>query len=67
MNAKKMSLYFLGGVPIQYFRLDPIDPRSSLDTYLYVFAFKETLNTMGIIDIFGVLSTTGIKDEFVRL
>ena len=25
-----MSLYFLGGGPIQYFGLDPIDPRSSL-------------------------------------
>ena len=29
MSVKEMSLYFLGGVPIQYFGLDPIDPRSS--------------------------------------
>ena len=31
MSVKERSLYFLGGVPIQYFGLDPIDPRSSLD------------------------------------
>ena len=29
MSVKELSLYFLGGVPIQYFGLDPIDPRSS--------------------------------------
>ena len=29
MNIKEISLYFLGSVPIQYFGLDPIDPRSS--------------------------------------
>ena len=29
MSVKEVSLYFLGGVPIQYFRLDPIDPQSS--------------------------------------
>ena len=26
---EEVSLYFLGGGPIQYFGLDPIDPRSS--------------------------------------
>ena len=30
MSVKEMSLFFSGGVPIQYFGLDPIDPRSSL-------------------------------------
>ena len=30
MSVKEVSLYFLGGVPIQYFGIDPIDPRSSL-------------------------------------
>ena len=29
MSVKEVSLYFLGGVPFQYFGLDPIDPRSS--------------------------------------
>ncbi len=29
MSVEKISLYFLGGDPIQYFGLDPIDPRSS--------------------------------------
>ena len=33
MSVKEMSLYFLGGVPIQYFKLDPIDPWSS---YVYL-------------------------------
>ena len=28
-SSKYMSLYFLGGVPIQSFGLDPINPRSS--------------------------------------
>ena len=26
MSVKEVSLYFLGGGPIQYFGLDPIDP-----------------------------------------
>ena len=26
MSVKEVSLYFLGGVPIQYFGLDPINP-----------------------------------------
>ena len=26
MSVQEMSLYFLGGVPIQYFGLDPIAP-----------------------------------------
>ena len=30
MSVKEMSLYSLGGDPIQYFGLDPINPRSSL-------------------------------------
>ena len=34
MSIKEMSLYFLGGIPIQYFGLDPIDPRSS--NFLFV-------------------------------
>ena len=29
MSVEEVSSYFLGGVPIQYFGLDPIDPRSS--------------------------------------
>ena len=29
MSVKEVSLNFLGGVPIQYFGLDPIDPQSS--------------------------------------
>ena len=28
------SLFFLGGGPIQYFGLDPIDPRSSQSLFL---------------------------------
>ena len=28
---EEVSLYFLGGDPIQYFGLDPIDPRSSCE------------------------------------
>ena len=31
MSVEEVSLYFLGGVPIQYYGLDPIDPRSSFD------------------------------------
>ena len=30
MTVLEVSLNFLGGVPIQYFGIDPIDPRSSL-------------------------------------
>ena len=29
LSVKEVSLYFLGGVPIQYFGLDPINPQSS--------------------------------------
>ena len=29
MSVKEMSIYFLGGVRIHFFGLDPIDPRSS--------------------------------------
>ena len=39
-----MSLYFLGGVPIQYFGLDPIDPRSSL-----IFNLNEATKQLGYI------------------
>ena len=42
MSVKEMSLFFSGGVPIQYFGLDPIDPRSSWS--LKVFPFYERQN-----------------------
>ena len=38
MSVKEVSLYFLGGVPIQYFGLDPIDPRSSFSSNLNMHA-----------------------------
>ena len=34
MSVEEVSLYFLGGVPIQYFGLDPIDPRSSCSLFM---------------------------------
>ena len=33
LSIEEVSLYFLGGDPIQYFGLDPIDPRSS---YIFI-------------------------------
>ena len=33
MSVEEVTLYFLGGVPIQYFGLDPIDSRSSLNLF----------------------------------
>ena len=41
-RVNDVSLYFSGGVPIQYFGLDPIDPRSSWS--LKVFPFYERQN-----------------------
>ena len=32
VSVKEVSLNYLGGVPIQYFELDPIDPQSSSDS-----------------------------------
>ena len=32
-SVEEVCLYFLGGVPIQYFGLDPIDSRSSLNLF----------------------------------
>ena len=33
MTVEEVSLYFLGGDPILYIGLVPIDPRSSLEVY----------------------------------
>ena len=43
MSVKEMSLYFLGGVPIQYFGLDPIDPRSSLKYVSIIFSTRRVV------------------------
>ena len=40
MSVKEVSSYFLGGCPIKYFGLDPIDPRSSVMFIFHSFPFS---------------------------
>ena len=40
MSVEEVSLYFLGGDPIQYFGLDPIDPRSSSSLVFKILLMK---------------------------
>ena len=51
MNVEEVSLYFLGGDPIPYIRLVPIDPWSSF----YLKYFSSPLSFVGVVGVMHTL------------
>ena len=48
VEVEEVSLYFLGGDPIPYIGLVPIDPRSSLSVYFGATVYQPVSRTIRI-------------------